>query len=129
MWKDFPLFFLYFLPFRFWNLLELCNLTVFLMPTWPIKLQQQQFKRIVQIFWDKTCWFLSLRFFGLLSSLLFPQCFGRYVLRTSSGVCRTLEPSRNFELHPLLKPRGSPVLIPFAITGYKCYVFLYITHL
>ena len=57
--------------------------------------------------------FLSLRVFGLLSSslLLFPQRFGRYVLRPSSGVCRTREPSRNFELRPLLKPRGSPVSI------------------
>ena len=46
--------------------------------------------------------FLSLRVFGVLSSflLLFPQRFGRYVLRPSSGVCRTWEPSRNFELHP-----------------------------
>ena len=63
--------------------------------------------------------FLSIRFFGLLSSslLLFPQHFGRYILWPSSGVCR--EPSRNFELRPLLKPRGSPVLIPLAITGYK----------
>ena len=71
-------------------------------------------------FWDEACWFLSLRFFGLLfSSLLFPQRFGQYVLRPSSGVCRTWEPSRNFELRPLLKPRESPVLIPFAMTGYK----------
>ena len=48
-------------------------------------------------FWDKACWFLSLRFFRLLSSslLLFPQHFGRYVLRPSSDVCRTREPSRN----------------------------------
>ena len=66
--------------------------------------------------------FLSLRVFGLLSSslLLFPQRFGRYVLRPSSGVCRTQEPSRNVELRPLLNPRGSPVLIPLVITGYKC---------
>ena len=35
--------------------------------------------------------FLSLRFFG------------RYVLRPSSCVCRTREPSRDFELRPLLK--------------------------
>ena len=65
---------------------------------------------------------LSLRFFRLLSSslLLFPQHFGRYVLRPSSGVCRTREPSRNFKLCPLLKPQGLPVLIPLAITGYKC---------
>ena len=68
-------------------------------------------------FWDEACWFLSLRVFGLLSSslLLFPQRFGRYVLRPSSGVCRTREPSRNFELRPLLNPQGSPVLIPLAI--------------
>ena len=51
---------------------------------------------------------LSLRVFELLSSslLLFSQRFGRYVLRPSSCVCRTREPSRNFELRPLLKPRG-----------------------
>ena len=41
-----------------------------------------------------------------------------YVLWPSSGVCRTRKPSRNFELRPLLNPRGSPVLI--LITGYKC---------
>ena len=73
-------------------------------------------------FWDEACWFLSLRVFGLFSSslVLFPQRFGWYVLRLSSGVCRTREPSRNSELRPLLHPRGSPVLIPLAITGYKC---------
>ena len=73
-------------------------------------------------FWDKAWWFLSLRVFGLLSSslLLFPQRFSWYVLRPSSGVCRTREPSQNFELRPLLNPLGSPDLIPLAITGYKC---------
>ena len=73
-------------------------------------------------FWDEACWFLSLRVFGLLSSplLLFPQRFSRYVFRPSSGVCRTREPSWNFELRPLLNPRGSSVLIPLAIPGYKC---------
>ena len=30
------------------------------------------------------------------------------------------EPTRNFELRSLLNPRVSPVLIPLAITGYKC---------
>ena len=66
--------------------------------------------------------YLSLRVFGLLSSSLlsFPQRFGRYVLRPSSGVYRTREPSQNFELRPLLNPRGSLVLISLAITGYKC---------
>ena len=45
---------------------------------------------------------------GLLFSslLLFPQRFGWYVLRPSSGVCRTWEPSQNFDLRPLLNPRG-----------------------
>ena len=37
---------------------------------------------------------------------LFPQRFGRYVLRPSLGVCRTREPTRNFELRPSLNPRG-----------------------
>ena len=66
--------------------------------------------------------FLSLRVFGRLSSslLLFPQRFGRYVLWPSSGVCRTQEPTWDFELRPLLNSQGSPVLIPLAITGYKC---------
>ena len=47
------------------------------------------------------------------------QRFGRYVFWPSSGVCRTREPSQNFELRSLLNPRESPVLIPLAITGYK----------
>ena len=66
--------------------------------------------------------FLSLRVFGQLSSSLlsFLLRFGRYVLRPSSGVYRTQEPSRNFELHHLLNPQGSPVPIPLAITRYKC---------
>ena len=40
-------------------------------------------------FWDEAWWFLSLRVFGLLPSslLFFSQGFGRYVLRSSSGVC------------------------------------------
>ena len=56
---------------------------------------------------------LYITVFGLLSSslLLFLQRFGRYVLRPS-GVCRTREPTRNFELRPLLNPQGSPDLIP-----------------
>ena len=56
---------------------------------------------------------------------LFPHRFGRHVLRPSSSVCRTLEPTWNFELRLLLNPLLSPVLIPLAITEYKCYVFLY----
>ena len=65
--------------------------------------------------------FSNSRVFRLLSSslLLFPEHFDRYVLRPSSGVCRTREPTQNYELCPLLNPRGSPVLIPLAITGYK----------
>ena len=71
--------------------------------------------------------FLSFRVFRLLSSslLLFPQRFCRYTPRPSSGICQTREPARNFELRPLLNPRGSSVLIPFVITRYKCLVFLY----
>ena len=49
-------------------------------------------------FWDEAWWFLSLWNFGLLLSslllLLFPQRFGRYVLRPSLGVCLTREPPR-----------------------------------
>ena len=41
--------------------------------------------------------------------LLFLQRFDRYVLRPSSGVCRTREPSRNFEQRPLLNPRPQKV--------------------
>ena len=69
----------------------------------------------------------SLRVFELLSTslLLLPQRSGRYVLRLSSGVCRSWEPTQNFELRTLLNPRGSPLLIPLAITRYKCLVFLY----
>ena len=33
---------------------------------------------------------------------------------------RCLSNSGTFELRPLLNPRGSPVQIPLAITGYKC---------
>ena len=72
-------------------------------------------KRNVQL-WTSTQG--HTRVFGLLSAslLLFPQRFGRYVLRPSSGVCRTWKPSRNFELRPSLNPQGSHVLVPLAIT-------------
>ena len=41
------------------------------------------------------------------SSLLsFLQCFGRYVLRPSPGVCQTWEPSQNFELHHFIESTG-----------------------
>ena len=77
---------------------------------------------VVKISETKLLNFYHKGFSALLSSflLLFLQHFGRYILQPSSGVCRTREHSRNFELRPLLKPRGSPVLIPLAITGYKC---------
>ena len=77
---------------------------------------------VTQWEWNSLVKFLSLRVIGLLFSslLLFPQRFGQYVLRPSSGVCRTRETSRNLELRPLLNPRESTVLIPLAITGYKC---------
>ena len=78
--------------------------------------------------WRSVCYFqpsfgsLSLRVFGLLSLslLLFPQCFGQYVLRPSSSTYRIQEPTWNFELCPLLNPQESPVQIPLTITGYKC---------
>ena len=74
-------------------------------------LPQNFLKRILKSclnFWDEAWWFLSLRVYGLLSSALwlFPQRFGLYVLWPSSGVCRNREPSRNFELRPLLNPGG-----------------------
>ena len=62
-------------------------------------------------FWDEVWWFLSLRVFRLLSSslLFYSQCFGQYVLRLSSVVCRTREPTQNFEPCPLFNPRSSLV--------------------
>ena len=71
-------------------------------------------------FWDKAWWFLSLRVFGLLSTslLLFPQRFGRYILQPSSGVCRTWEPTWNFELYWIY--RGRLFWFSLTITGYKC---------
>ena len=36
------------------------------------------------------------------------------------AISTTFRPTRNFELRPLLNPLGSSVLIPLAITGYKC---------
>ena len=50
--------------------------------------------------------FLSLRVFGLLSSSLFPQRFGLYVLQPSSVVCWTREPSRNFESTSFIESTG-----------------------
>ena len=41
----------------------------------------------------------------------------RPICPPTSGVCRTREPRRNFQLRPLL----NPVLIPWAISGYNCY--------
>ena len=67
----------------------------------PFLIQTIHFKCIGCLnFWEEAWWFLSLRVSGLLSSslLLFLQCFGWYVLRASSGVCRTQEPSWNFEV-------------------------------
>ena len=46
-------------------------------------------------------------------------------LQSSSGVCWTQVPTRNFEPRPIFNPQGSLVLIPLIITAYKCLVFLY----
>ena len=64
---------------------------------------------------EKKSFFLLLRVFGLLFSslLLFPQRFDRYVLRQVFVELGILH-------RTLLNPRGLPVLIPLAITGYKC---------
>ena len=69
--------------------------------------------------------FLSFIVFGLLSSslLLYSQRFGRYVLRPSSGICRTGEPTQNFETRHLYNPRGSLILIPLTIT-YHLYLVM-----
>ena len=54
-------------------------------------------------FWDEAGWFLSLRVFWLS---LFPQRFSWYVLRPSSGVCRTREPSWNLKLMSFIESTG-----------------------
>ena len=85
-------------------------------------------------------WFLSLRVFGLLF-LLFPQCFGQYVLQPSSGVCRTHESSWNFELmsfiestgvacsdsvsHNWLQVLSIPVLLLACSQDWTCNLYLY----
>ena len=46
--------------------------------------------------------------------------FDFITFRPSSVFCQTWEPTRNFKLHHLLNPQGSPILIPLTITGYKC---------
>ena len=63
--------------------------------------------------------FLLFRFSFLL---LYSQCFSRYVLWPSSGVCWTWETTQNFNL---FNPQGSLVQIPLTINRYKCLVFLY----
>ena len=68
-----------------------------------------------QIFWDEAWWFLSVFIFIDISSTFRPIFLPAFFR----------ESTRNFELGPLLNPRGSPVLIPLAITGYKGLVFLY----
>ena len=72
------------------------------------------FKGFGSMYAYKFLLFLSLKVFRLLSSslLLFPHRFGRYAPRPSSDVCRTREPTQNFELRPLLNPQGPPVLVP-----------------
>ena len=55
---------------------------------------------------DQTIFFI----FIVISTMFWP----------SPGVCRTREPTWNFELCPLLTPQGLPVLISLTVTGYKC---------
>ena len=78
------------------------------------------------IFLDELWWILWVRVFGLLSSslLLYSQLFVLYVLRPSSGICWTLEPTQEFEPCPLFNPRESPVLIPLNIIKFNGWVFL-----
>ena len=54
--------------------------------------------------------FLSLTFFELLSSslLLFPQRFGRYVLRPSSGICRGFNKGRSSKYRKSSRVRQTP---------------------
>ena len=52
----------------------------------------------------------------MTSSFLLFSRFGQYLLWHYSGVCQTQEPTQNFKLHPLLNPRGLPVLILLTIT-------------
>ena len=69
-------------------------------------------------FWDEDWWFLSFRFFGLLASsvLLHSQRFGRYVLRSSSGVsCRTQEPCSDSVNH------NRVLCIPVLLLAYDQY--------
>ena len=60
--------------------------------------------------------FLWFRVFGLWFSTLYWRYFGRYVLWPSSEVCRTREPTWNFESRPLCNPLGP--LIPLIIYRY-----------
>ena len=102
----------------------MCTLYILPRLPWPQNLLgENKTKKVLTL---KTNCFvsLSLRVFGQFSSslLLFPQRLGRYVLRPSSGVCRTREPTQNFELCSLLNPRGSPVLFLVQSVKYSCIV-------
>ena len=60
------------------------------------------------------------------SLLLCSQCFGRYVLRSSSDVsCRTRKSTYKIKPRPLFYLCGSLAQISLTMTGYKCYVFLH----
>ena len=67
--------------------------------------------------------FLSLRVFELLSSslLLFSQRFGRYVLRPSSGVCR----SRELRTTSFIESTGVTFSDPVSQPGTSVKLFLY----
>ena len=61
-------------------------------------------------FWHEAWWFFISQGFWIIFFIFIVifKSFSRYVLRPSSDVCRTREPTRNFEPHPLLNLwRGS----------------------
>ena len=79
----------------------------------------------VYILWTLYVLFTLSRIWMLHSDYSLHLCyFHKVSADMSSGLLQVFvelgEPSRNFELRPLLNPQGSPVLIPLAMTGYKC---------
>ena len=69
----------------------------------------------VEVYYSKPdmCIYLNVRMLLMYLSL---DCYIHILIATDYNLSKFL----NFELRPLLNPRGSPVMIPLAITGYKC---------